>query len=89
MFQASFRSLVSVAHRFVNGEASFWAFYYACSETRREMRGLRLHRKVAELIHEWSSLAERCRNEFGEASAPLSEQQVRERVSRAFVERDV
>ena len=82
IFQESFRNLVSVAHRFVSGDASFMEFYHACAEARRDVHGESLDQRVSDLVAGWASLAERCRNEWGECSAPLSEQQVREHVSR-------
>jgi len=87
-FQESFRKLVSVAHRFVSGGASFMEFYYACAAARRDVRGVSLDQRVTDLVSNWSSLAERCRNEWGEASAPLSEEQVREHISRELAEID-
>ena len=88
IFQESFRKLVSVAHRFVSGEALFMEFYYACAEARRDVRGVGLDQRVSGIVSEWSSLAERCRNEFGECSAPLSEQQVREQIGRELANID-
>lgn len=85
-FSESFRKLVSVAHRFVSGEAPFIEFYYSCAQARREVRGDSIDQKVLNLLSEWSDLAERCRNEFGESSLPLSEQQVRERITRDLAE---
>ncbi len=82
IFQQSFRTLISVAHSFVSGEAPFLKFYCACAQVRHEARGVRLDRGVSDLISNWSSLAERCRNEWGESSAPLTEQQVREHIRR-------
>ena len=64
-------------------------FYYACAEVRRDVRGVSLDQRISDLVREWSSLAERCRNEWGECSAPLSEQQIREHISRALAEIDV
>jgi hypothetical protein len=88
IFQESFRKMVAVARRLVAGEAAFMEFYYACAETRRDMRGAGLDQKISALVTEWWSLAERCRNEFGECSTPLSEQQVREHVSRELAKID-
>jgi hypothetical protein len=67
IFQESFRKLVSVAHRFVSGDASFMEFYYACAAARSSVRGVSLDQRVSDLVNNWSSLAERCRNEWGTA----------------------
>jgi len=80
--------MVAVARRFVADEAPFMEFYYACAVTRHDMRGAGLDQQISALVTEWSNLAERCRNEFGECSTPLSEQQVREHVSRELARLD-
>ncbi|WP_309383032.1 hypothetical protein [Cerasicoccus frondis] len=77
-FSTSFRSLVHHANQYVFGNLEFIEFYYACLSTQNEMQGEEIDQDIRSIASEWTSMAERCRNEWGTESKPVTESELKE-----------
>jgi hypothetical protein len=70
--------MIETATRYLAGEENFHSVYYAIADAAHAVRMFGGGSVLVPIVDEWRDVADRCRNEFGLATEPISEADFKE-----------